>query len=199
MDGSAHATICLVGPTLIPRLSIWFLVLICTTIRTFGQEGPRTRVEFGGVGGVPLHRVLRYQPNQYENLFSRVNTHDDESFPIVVGPTVALNFTKHLAFEAAALYRPIHLRAVFVPTSSTTIAPSATITQGSWWEFPILGKVRFPGKTLTPFAKSGFVPHIERGSVSSTSSTYFRITSTTGFALGGGVQWYVSHIRISPE
>jgi hypothetical protein len=200
MDSAAHATICLVGPTLIGRLSIWFLVLICTTIRGFGQEGPRTRrVEFGGLGGVPLHRVLRYQPNQYENLFSLVNTHDDDSFPIVVGPTVALNFTKHLAFEAAALYRPIHLREVFVPTSSTTFAPSTTTTQGSWWEFPILGKVRLPGKTLTPFAKTGIVPHSERGSVTTTSSRYFRITSTTAFALGGGVEWNVSHIRIGPE
>ena len=143
--------------------------------------------------------MLRYQPNQYENLFSLVNTHDEDSFPIVVGPTVAFNFTKRFAFEAAALYRPIDLNEVYVPSQPIPSQPSIRITKGSWWEFPLMGKVRFSGKTIVPFAKVGMVPHSERGYESGTSSRYFRITSTTGFAFGGGVEWNAFHIRFNPE
>src|SRR5262249_18139130 len=87
----------------------------------------------------------------------------------------------------------------FVPAPSIPFAPSTTITQGNWWEFPLLAKVLLPGKTMHPFAKTGIVRHSERGSVGATSSRYFRITSTTGFALGGGVEWNISRIRISPD
>jgi hypothetical protein len=168
------------------------LVFTCISIPALGQEKERRLLNFGIIGGVPLQRILRYQPNQYEGLFSLVNRHDDNSLPIVVGPTVTLNITKYIGFEGAALYRPIRLNELYVasypPTSGLS---SPTITRGSWWEFPLLGKVRFPGKAIVPFTKIGIVPHSERG--------YFQITSTTGFALGGGMEWNVSRIRISPE
>src|SRR2546425_9269742 len=85
------------------------------SIPALAQERPS--ISFGVIGGIPLQRVLRYVPNQYENLFSLVNRHDDDSFPIVVGPTVTLNITNYIGVEAAALYRPIRLNELYIPSS----------------------------------------------------------------------------------
>lgn len=168
------------------------LLFLFTGMITPALAQERPSINFGVIGGVPIQRALRYEPNQYENLFSLVNTHDDDSFPIVVGPTVTLNITNYIGFEAAALYRPIRLNELNIPSYPPSSGPSSPrITKGSWWEFPLLGKVRFPQKTVTPFTKAGIVPHNERG--------YFRITSTTGFAFGGGVEWKLSRVGISPE
>ena len=194
LAGSAKTTcyIAMMGFGFFVRGSILLLVFTCISVPVLGEEDETPSVNFGVITGVPLQHILRYQPNQYEGLFSLVNRHDDDSFPIVVGPTVTFNITKYIGFEGAALYRPIRLNELYIPSYPPTSGPSSpTITRGSWWEFPLLGKVQFPGKTIVPFTKIGIVPHSEGG--------YFRITSTTGFALGGGVEWNVSRIGISPE
>jgi hypothetical protein len=73
------------------RLLILSLLFTCGSVEAFSQE--RSWIDFGVVAGAPVQRVLRYQYNQYERAFSLVDTHDDDSFPIVVGPTVAINLT----------------------------------------------------------------------------------------------------------
>src|SRR5262245_19682043 len=124
--------------TFFAKLCIRLSVFACMSIPASGQE--RSRINVGVTAGAPVQRVLRYQPNQYENLFSLVNTHDDDSFPIVIGPTLTLNITNYIAFETAALYRPIRLNELYVPSFPMPSGPvSPTIRQGSWWEFPLLG------------------------------------------------------------
>jgi len=184
--------------TFLAKLCRPLLVFTCISIPAFGQE--MSRINFGITAGAPVQRVLRYQPNQYENLFSLVNTHDDDSFPIVIGPTLTLNITNYVAFETGALYRPIRLNELYIPSFPMPSGPVSPDTrEGRWWEFPLLGTVRFPGRTMRPFTKIGIVPHSERIQAGAFSSRHFRITSTSGFALGGGVEWNGWRIGISPE
>jgi hypothetical protein len=179
------------------RICTFSFVLECLTSQGFGQAVYRRRIDFGVAGGVPLQRVLRYQPNQYEGLFG-FNSHDDDSFPIVIGPALTINFTKYVAFEGGALYRPIRLKDMYIPSSPTAGQPSTTITRGSWWEFPLLGKVFLAGDRIRPFADGGVLLHVEHGETSPIPSRYFQNTSTAALALGGGVEWNRSHISISP-
>jgi hypothetical protein len=176
------------------RFVVLYSLVTCWCVQAFGQE--RSWIDVGVIAGAPVQRVLRYEYNQYERLFSIVDTHDDDSFPIVIGPAVAVNVTRYIGFETGALYRPIHLTEVYIPVTPMPSGPAnPRVMRGSWWEYPLLAKVRVPGQAVNGFAKVGAVPHRERVP----SSPFFQITSTTGVAVGGGFEWNQWQIKISPE
>src|ERR1700687_1131990 len=102
----------------------------------------------------------------------------------VIGPMVELKLPLGFAIEADALYRPLNLTLAgpFVRTSQDI---------GSA-EFPILAKYHF---LHTPIVK----PYAEAGPIFRHVGSDASYLSSGGFALGGGIDFKLLLVRISPE
>lgn len=121
-------------------------------------------------------------PNSVTRFFS-----DNKDY--IIGPTVELRLPLNLSVEADALYRPLSLKTQ-TGTSSTSFTSSYS-TRVSTWEFPILAKYRLP----IPLAK----PYIDAGPSFRHVGQLGSRLSSTGFAVGGGVEFHLPLVRVSPE
>ena len=124
---------------------------------------------FGVKGGVPLTNDFSF------NLTSEKN--------YVVGPMAELNLPGGVSVEADALYRPLTWAIPYEERLRTTNYNS--------WEFPILGKYHL---FHTPLVK----PYVEGGPIFRHASPGSP-ASSTGLALGGGVDFKVLFLRFEPE
>ncbi len=110
------------------------------------------------------------------------------------------------AVEADALYR----RAGFQTSASNGSYSIFAAEHANLWEFPVLLKYRIPLTAAKPFLESGYVPRIIGGSVDrnyvdnlpagqGTYSTYYSTWSNrNGLAVGGGIQFALGPLRLSP-
>ena len=145
--------------------------------------GPFT---FGVKGGVPLTDFISLTTSGFHSTTNRY----------IIGPTAELHLPFGLAIEVDALYRHFNYS---VPGSGTTPAPGYSTT-GSAWEFPLLGKYRFPGKLVRPYVDagvawdrlSGLTQTIKTAQVEQGGDT------TTGFVIGAGLDLHV-FLHFSPE
>jgi hypothetical protein len=124
----------------------------------------------------------------------------------VVGPALEIGLPLGLAVEADALYR----RSGFQTSASNGNYSVFAEERANLWEFPILLKYRIPFPAAKPFLEVGYAPRIVGGSVSryyvdnlpvgqGTYSTYYSIWSNSnGIVVGGGVQFALGHLRLSP-
>jgi|SRR5579863_6005828 len=141
--------------------------------------------------GVPLTDAFADQTFP-SSLTTGLTVHSfGDSKKFVAGGTVELHLPLGFSVEADGLYRPLRL------TMVTTIAGSAAGGKDSAdyvsWEVPILGKYRF---LHTPLIK----PYVAGGpSFRILEAPLDHFMSTHGFALGGGIEFKVSRLRISPE
>lgn len=105
-------------------------------------------------------------------------SHSTQRF--ILGPSVELHLPFHLGIEADALYRRYNI--------------GGTVNH---WEFPILAKYRFGiAPVLHPFVDAG--PSFNY--VSDPGHLLDRPhASTTGFAMGGGIEIKLLLVRIAPE
>jgi hypothetical protein len=153
-------------------------------------------VSVGVKFGVPVTDALEtFQGNQAAYVS---NTHR-----YVVGPTVQLNLPFRFSIEVDALYRPgiINQFGVGSPTSTRTVANS--------WEFPVLGKYAIWGGPARPFIDAGAnFRHISgvdqiRSTLNAVNVTVtapeFNKDNDIGFVFGGGVEFKLGHVRITPE
>ncbi len=109
----------------------------------------------------------------------------------LLGPTVELHLPLGLSLEADALYHPLNFLtppALLRPNLVTT----ATKHENDSWEFPVLGKYRFPIPFVSPYLEAG--PTFR--TLSSPLSQYL---SNVGVAAGVGVEARVWKLRLSPE
>jgi hypothetical protein len=151
------------------------LALFCTA-PVFAQPS------FGLIGGVP-----------FNNLTNGSYSIADKSGMYTIGPSVQFGLPLGFRLEADALYRPLG-----IPGAST-----------SQWRFPILAQYRFSGHRVKPFVEGGYsYDHVElnvaleRANFSPTGSTpitNLAVTSHHGFVLGGGLDFKIPFLRISPE
>src|SRR5260370_28677457 len=102
----------------------------------------------------------------------------------VIGPMVELKLPLGFAVEADALYRPVNLTLNFRVGSSSEEVGSA--------EFPILAKYHF---LHTPVVK----PYAEAGPIFRHVGSEASYLSNSGFALGGGIDFKVLLVSVSPE
>ena len=167
------------------RLTLLFLSLFGAAA-AFAQP-----IGFGVKGGVPL--------NDFYTTVSSPNFGFNSSTQnYIVGPTVELRLPFGLGVEADALYR--HL------SYSATSGSLTESVKANSWEFPIMGKFRFPGKILRPYVAAGFTFNSLSGlsgSVLTATGLKDASTSTTntakGFVAGAGLELHAVIIRISPE
>jgi hypothetical protein len=163
------------------KLILLASVLVCPA--AFGQH----LFSFGVKGGVPLTDPLS------ETTFNGIDTimHVfSGSKNYVIGPMVELNLPFGLSVEADALYRPLTL------TTDTQVLPMNTFNRRSVdfssMEFPILLKAHF---LHTPVVK----PYVEAGPIFRYVASKVPYLSSSGFALGAGVDFKLLLVRIGPE
>ena len=157
-------------------------------------------VSVGVKFGVPVTDALEtFRGNQAAYV---TNTHR-----YLVGPTVQLNFPFRFSVEVDALYRRLgyeynQFAGPGSPTSTRTVANS--------WEFPVLGKYAIWGGAARPFIDAGanfrHISGVEqiRNGISALNLPVdpvpeFNKDTDVGFVFGGGVEFKLGHVRITPE
>jgi outer membrane protein with beta-barrel domain len=160
-----------------------FILLACSLTTAFAAEH---LFSFGIKGGVPLTDAF----SDSTTMGVDVLTHTfSNSKNYAIGPTVELSLPFGFAVEADALYRLLNL------TTDITVVPQPLAhysTNISSWEFPILGKYHF---LHTPIIK----PYVEAGPTFRHVASQGPYLSNSGFALGGGVDFKLWLVRLSPE
>jgi hypothetical protein len=155
----------------------------------FGQH-----LSFGAIGGASLtddfhNEIIGIFPSPQGGLVSVPTRFYSTSKDYIVGPMVELGLPLHLSVEIDGLYRPLNFTSAAVnPDGSlNSVAPNTVVT----WEFPILGKYRFPIHRVEPFVEVG--PSFRTsGNLNGASP------SNHGFTLGVGVEGHLRKLRIAP-
>ena len=169
-------------------------LLFAFTVGAFCQP-----FSFGVKAGVPLTDFLTAAESENVGYFTTTNR-------FIGGVTAELHLPFGLGLEADALYRHVN----YQENSSTT----ASSTAASDFEFPLLGKYRFPMiKVVHPFVDAGLAFDSLAGvkqeiatvinGIASTSSTSnpseLHNSTTRGFVIGGGIDIHFLMIHILPE
>jgi hypothetical protein len=159
------------------------ILLACTLSTTFAAEHI---LSFGIKGGVPLTDA--FSDHTITGVDTITRTFSD-SRNYVIGPMVELNLPFGFSVEADALYRPLNL------ATDVTVVPQPvrrSVANINSWEFPILGKYHF---LHTPIVK----PYVEAGPIFRHAGSEGSYLSSSGFALGGGIDVKVLLVKITPE
>jgi opacity protein-like surface antigen len=148
---------------------------------------------FGIRGGVPLTDFASTVQNQNFTFNTTTGRY-------VIGPTAELRLPFGLGVEVDALYR--HMSYTGSGLAGSIIGSS--LNSGDW-EFPVLGKYRFPGKIARPYVDAGVafdklmgVTQSVKQSVASGNPVIVNKDSTVGFVVGAGLDLHFV-IHISPE
>lgn len=172
--------------------------------------------EFGIKGGVPLTDFV----NATSGL-SGVGSYVETTNRYIIGPTAELRLPFGLNVEFDVLYRHLNYEygnpACLQPPVLNSCALSSSTT-GSVWEFPLLAKYRFHGKSLRPFVDAGVAWNTVSGlkqtltEVPKSGQTTSQMTTTStstptellnetvaGFATGAGVDIHLLLLHLSPE
>jgi hypothetical protein len=102
----------------------------------------------------------------------------------IVGPMVELHLPLGLSVEANALYRPLNL--------TTNRSQASSSNDYSSWEFPVLGKYRFPIPLIKPYVEAG-------PSFRTLGGLLGGNLSNAGFTAGVGIELRLARFRIGPE
>ncbi len=174
------------------RPCLWMTVGILTGCVCFGQElsvgvigGARATVDLTGAGATGASK--RY----------------------VVGPALCIGLPLRLEVEVDALYR----REGYQTSWSAPFYITFADERANSWEFPMLLKYRFPFPAARPFLEVGYAPRVIHGSISANDANLFDVTApqysayrtstnwpmSHGIVIGGGVQFAIGRLRLSPE
>lgn len=170
----------------------WIVAGLLTGCICFGQS-----VSVGVIGGV----------RATDDLTGGGATSESKRY--TVGPSLEVGLPFRLAVEADALYR----RAGFRTSASNGSYYVRGAEHANLWEVPILLKYKMPLPAVKPFLEAGYAIRVVGGSVRSsytqdlpngcgqgeTCSTYSADWSTSnGLVVGGGVQFALGRLRLSP-
>src|SRR5690349_4830922 len=100
-----------------------------------------------------------------------------------VGPYVELRLPARMAVEVDALYRSYDFRSAGVGATASS------------WEFPVLVKHRFPVPLVKPYFDAG----VSFSRLSDIKLSSLNHRSNYGLVVGGGVEFKLFLIKVSPE
>jgi opacity protein-like surface antigen len=158
---------------------------------------------FGVKAGVPLNDFLSAAQSQNVSYVTATNRY-------IGGVTAELHLPFGLGVEVDALYRHVNYQENSNLVSGSTI----TDTTASDFEFPLLGKYRFPMvKVVHPFVDAGVafdsvagvkqeVTTVLNGIIYKSSTpnpTELHNSTTRGFVIGGGIDIRFLVIHLLPE
>jgi len=188
---------------------IWLCVFLALlTCRQTDWSQSSQPVDFGVLVGKPAQPAVEIAYSQYIGL---AGLRDQLETPnLVIGPSIEFTLNKYLGIELDALRKSVQYRNTFNNTSQT----GTETLHGSWWEFPIMGKVRLSQGNVHPFALGGFSfyrtslhddytytelagPNV--GKMTSISNSLMLNGKNGGLVIGGGLVIPASHFRIEPQ
>lgn len=112
-----------------------------------------------------------------------------ESKRYIVGPMIELGLPLGFAAEADALYS----------REGYYFAYNGALVQSTnAWEFPLLLKYRLPVPIVKPYAEAGWEPRVGRA-CQIYNCPVGSVAMTNGLVIGGGVQFGIGRLRVSPE
>jgi opacity protein-like surface antigen len=160
---------------------------------------------FGIKGGMPMTGFLDVARAQNINANTTTNRY-------ILGVTGEARLPFGLGVEVDVLYRHFRYNASSGVSNLTNNLTNIDTTSGAW-EFPLLAKYRFKGKLVHPFVDAGVswdrlsgltqtVRNVVAGvtnSKSTSSPAELANSTTRGYVVGGGLDFKVLVIHISPE
>ena len=174
------------------------ILSIGTIICSSGQP-----VSIGVKGGVPI-------ADAFETFKGNSSAYSTKTKRYLVGPTIQFNFGSHFALEGDLLYKRLGYQYDQLlgeqTFDSTTVANS--------WEVPILAKFLILPGPVKPFLSAGGAFRHISGigqlrnvvnaglapvSVRLNSATEFNRRNDIGAVFGGGVEFKIKRVRITPE
>ncbi len=169
-------------------------ILLLSSISVFAQP-----FSIGVKGGVPITDAFNSVQGQEASYFTNTKRY-------LIGPTGQVNLPLGFAVEVDALYKRLGYQYLANPTTGTVTAQ----TVANSWEFPILVKWALPVESLRPFVDAGAtfrnisgVHQVQQvfgvGSSSTDNPVEFHKSTDEGFVFGGGLEFKLGHLRISPE
>ena len=162
---------------------------------------------FGVKAGVPLTDFLTAAESQNVGYLTTTNR-------FIGGVTAEVRLPFGLGLEVDALYRHLNYQESSGGSLAALIGSIAASTTASDFEFPLLGKYRFPKiKAVHPFVDAGVafdslagvkqeIAMVVNGIASATatsSPTELHNSRTRGFVAGGGLDFHFLVIHIMPE
>jgi outer membrane protein with beta-barrel domain len=129
-----------------------------------------------------------------------------------IGPAVDIGLPLGFGVEVDALYRREGYQSAWGNFAYSVFSDE----RANSWEFPVLVKYKLPLRGIRPFLEAGYAPRVIGGSISSDGVTYFgnsgvlpqpvysHFTASTdwpvsqGVVAGGGVQFGIGRLRLSP-
>jgi len=127
--------------------------------------------------GVPATDAFKVLPVPSPSIFT------GDSPRYTIGPYVELRLPAGMAVEVDALYRSYGFRTDGLGASANS------------WEFPVLVKHRFP----VPFVKPYFDAGLSFSRLSDIKFSSLNHRSNYGIVVGGGVEFNLLLIKVSPE
>ena len=172
-----------------------FTLLACAALVTAVAQP----VSIGVKVGVPITDAL--ETTRGNQAAYATNTHR-----YLVGPTVQFNLPLRFSVEVDALYKRLGFD---YNQFGGPGSPTVTNTTANSWEFPILGKWAILPGPVRPFIDFGAnFRHISgvhqiRSTTSavnvSVPAAEFHKTNDIGAAFGGGIEFKLGFVRITPE
>ncbi len=155
-------------------------------------------VSFGVKAGVPITDAFETVQGNQGSYFTNTKRY-------LVGPTIQFNLPARFSIEFDALYRRLGYQ-YEQPFPNTVYAK----TVANSWEFPMLVKWAILPGPVRPFIDGGAsIRHISglrqfrsvanAAGVEINNATEFNKRNDIGFVFGGGVEFKVGVLRISPE
>jgi hypothetical protein len=127
-----------------------------------------------------------------------------------IGPTVELGLPFNLSLEADAIYH----RHGYTIAYGSNLYSTFESERANSWEFPLLVKYKLGVPAIKPFFEVGAAPRTISGNISQVGSSvnipnggqipfanHFKTnwSATVGVVAGGGVQFRIGRLRLSPE
>ncbi|MBY0505538.1 MAG: PorT family protein [Bryobacteraceae bacterium] len=155
-------------------------------------------ISLGFKAGVPITDAFQTVQGNSGSYFTNTKRY-------LIGPTVQVNLPGRFAIEVDALYKRIGYQC-------EQASPSAVYakTVANSWEFPLLVKWAILPGPVRPFVDTGaawrhisgiqqFRSVANAAGVELNNASEFNKRNDIGFVFGGGVEFAVGRLRISPE
>jgi hypothetical protein len=138
-----------------------------------------------GVGGSITHGFGEFTRSGPPPSLLSYPTHRD----YLVGPTIEVGLSEHIAVGFDALYRPLNFTnaTLLGDGSIRSVSPATVVT----WEFPVLMKYRFGKKAWRPLVEAG-ASFRTSGNLNNTRP------SSRGVVLGVGIEARFGALRATP-
>ena len=177
-------------------------LILCTLLSGVGLFAQP--VSIGVIGGVPITDA--FETFQGNSTYYATNTKR-----WLVGPTFQLNFPARISLEVDALYRRLGYDYTLTAGPGSPVYQS---TVANSWQFPVLAKWAIIPGPIRPFVDAGasfrHITGIEtiRNAINSVNQSTgttidtapeFNKRNDVGFTVGGGVEFKLGVLRISPE